>query len=446
MKSSNIPEDFLHFLWRKTHFDLNQLETTTGEKLVLEKIGYGHADAGPDFQDARIRIGGTLWAGHVEIHILASDWYAHGHQNDPAYDNVILHVVLEEDKVVFNRMGNRIPCLILKDRLPKKPLKLYHAWMRSRQWIACESRISEVPVLDVKLWLDRLLVERLEHKVHRLSGWLEKYRGDWEKVFQLLLFYGYGLKVNAGPMEMLAHVLPLKLLRQYRSRLVELEALVLGMAGLIPDSPEDTYSKRLKNEFTFLQHKHQLSPLPRASWKYSRLRPAAFPEVRLVRLAGLYHQEPYLMRTMLEPLEPKAFTKLLVPPVSPYWQHHYRFGKYSEKGVGNPGGEWVRVMLLNVFIPFLFFYGRQTGQEKYQNRALSWLEEMPVENNKIIRNWKKHLDLKTAGEGQAAMHLHKVYCKKKKCLDCRVGQHLMIGGVAGSRLPQGNDASQQEGG
>ena len=97
-----MTENFLHYVWRTRRFDLKSLETSDGEPIEILDFGeYNAYDSGADFQNARIRIGGLLWAGAVEMHIRSSDWLAHGHQRDAAFQNVILHVVFEEDKPIF---------------------------------------------------------------------------------------------------------------------------------------------------------------------------------------------------------------------------------------------------------------------------------------------------------------------------------------------------------
>ena len=99
-------EDFLHYVWRYQHFLRPDLQTTSGEPVSVVEVGEPNLHGGPDFFNARIRIDGTLWAGHVEIHVSASEWHLHGHGTDPAYDNVILHVVLEEERNVVKMENN----------------------------------------------------------------------------------------------------------------------------------------------------------------------------------------------------------------------------------------------------------------------------------------------------------------------------------------------------
>ena len=92
-----MQEDFLHYLWKYKKFDFAQARTSDGQPVVLIDPGMHNFNSGPDFFNARIRIGGQLWAGNVEIHLRASDWSLQRHEADSNSDKVILHGVLEDD-------------------------------------------------------------------------------------------------------------------------------------------------------------------------------------------------------------------------------------------------------------------------------------------------------------------------------------------------------------
>jgi hypothetical protein len=442
MKEKEMPEMLLHFAWQNKQFDFRSLVSTSGAPIILQHTGQAHLNAGPDFQNARITIDNTQWAGNVEIHVRSSEWYAHGHQFDPAYDSVILHVVWVEDRIVYRSGGERIPCLELKGRVSKEMVRQYYAWQRSRRWIPCAGRFSEVPSLETGLWLDHLLVERLQVRVAFLGERLEQLRGDWERLFYEQIFYGFGLRVNAAPMEILAKSFPNHLTSKYRDRPVLLEALLFGQAGLLPMAPQSTYVETLLSTYNSLRKIHQLNPLERGSWKFSRMRPVGFPTLRIARLAALIRDRATWFRTVLDAQSVAAIREFLDVPLSDYWQRHYRFGPAVEHPVGAIGDELLRIILVNVVIPFQFFYGSRMGAPKYIHKALQWMEDLPAENNRIIRNWRKEgLEIHSAGQAQAALQWHKNYCQKKRCLECRVGQQLL--GKAGGRfLPEGEESGQ----
>ncbi|MCB0639510.1 MAG: DUF2851 family protein, partial [Lewinella sp.] len=224
-------EDFLHYIWRLQRFDHQQLTTTDGQTIQIMEPGTHNHHAGPDFLHARIRIGEQLWAGNVEMHLSSSEWRRHGHHNDPAYENVILHVVLNEDEPVQHRDGTAIPCLNLRHRLPVGIARRYLRLLNNEQWIPCQNQFYQVPAITRSLWLDRLLVERLEERTTAMAARLEHNQYDWEETFYQLLASGFGLKVNADPFLQLAESLPLKVLLRHKHSLFQLEALLFGQAG-----------------------------------------------------------------------------------------------------------------------------------------------------------------------------------------------------------------------
>jgi Protein of unknown function (DUF2851) len=267
----NMRESFLHFLWRWRRFDHQNLYTTQGESLEIQYPGEWNTHAGPDFFNARIRLGETIWAGNVEIHLQASEWLAHSHDSDRAYDNVILHVVLEEDQPVLRTTGERIPCLELKGRIPGRILETYQRLEHERAWIPCQNFFSQTPDIVRLNWLDRLLVERLEQKTAAIEAMLERTGNHWEESFYRLLARNFGLKVNAEPFEALARSLPLTIISRHKNNPWQVEALLFGQAGLLEQPMQEDYPNALAREYRFLRHKYQLMPLSAEQWKFLRL-------------------------------------------------------------------------------------------------------------------------------------------------------------------------------
>ena len=426
MKDREVPERLLHFIWENKQFKFGDLKTTDGWPVQVLYVGRIHEDAGPDFQHARLIIAGTQWAGHVEIHVRASDWYAHKHQFDPAYDSVILHVVWEEDRKVYRTNGQAIPCLELRNRVDGQVLRRYHSWKSNEGRLACSALFGSVNMLQKGLWLDHLLVERFQLRVAYLKKRLQGLRGDWEQLFTEQLFRGFGLRVNAEPMEMLARIAPLRMLEKYRHAPLQIEAMLFGQAGLLPEFPSNPYELDLVDQFAFLKRKHKLTTMSAAAWKFSRMRPAAFPTFRMARLAALIHRRKQFFRFALEAAGAEAVQDFLSVELPPFWKHHYRFGMPASAPTAVFGEAFLRVLLLNVFIPMRFFYGSYTGQQQYIDQSLLWMERLPPEDNKVLRFWKQEgLPVGSAAEGQAALHWYKHYCKPKRCLDCRIGRLLL---------------------
>ncbi len=422
-----MKEDFLHFLWRTRRFAFENLTTTRGVPLEVLHVGTHNLHSGPDFSNARIRIGDTLWAGNIEIHIKASEWYQHRHQDDPAYANVILHVVLEEDQPV-QRPGfeDYIPCLELHSRLPARALKMYHSLQQSKQWIPCQHFFHTTKAITRDLWIDRLMVERLEEKTQDMHRALQALKQDWEALFFRFLARNFGLKVNAEPFDQLARATPWKLLQQYRNRRVLLEALLFGQAGMLGRDFKDSYPQQLQREYAHLQKKHQLKPIPVTSWRFMRLRPANFPTIRIAQLAQLIFQSNHLFSKLLAVQRIKEVENMFAVSLSNYWKTHYVFDKSAKAHPKSLGTSAIHLLVINTIAPLLFFYGKERDEPKHRETALRLLEALPAESNAILGQWES-LGLKpeSAYQSQGLLQLKNRYCEQKRCLECAIGHDIL---------------------
>ncbi len=419
-------ESFLHFLWRWRRFHLHALCTTQGQTLEILHPGEWNTDAGPDFFNARIRLGDTVWAGNVEIHLRASEWLLHGHQNDPAYDNVVLHVVLEEDRPVLHASGERIPCLELKERIPANILQTYQRLEQERAWVPCEKFFTQTPDIVRLNWLDRLLVERLEQKTEAIAALLKATGNHWEEAFYRLLARNFGLKVNAEPFETLASSLPLSILAKHKSNAFQVEALLFGQAGLLEQTHQEPYPAALAKEYRFLQHKYQLTPLDGKQWKFLRLRPANFPSVRLAQFSALLYRSTPLLSQILEAESLREIEHLFAVEPGEYWRTHFQLDKPSAKRSKTPGRDFIHLLTINTIVPFLFHYGQQKNTERYQKRALQLLEALPAESNALLDGWRElGITARHAYQSQALIHLKTRYCDAKRCLECAVGNAIL---------------------
>lgn len=421
-----MQEDFLHYLWRLKRFDLSQLQTTQGEPIEILAAGECNANSGPDFVEARIRIGDTLWAGNVEMHLRSSDWRRHRHQDDPAYGNVILHVVLEEDEPVFRASGERLPCLELRRRIAPGLAAIYRRLLSNAHWIPCQQQFFKIPALTRNLWLERLAVERLESKIQIIRERLQQNGRNWEETFYQFLARSFGVKVNADPFEQLARQLPLTLLLKHKASLFQVEALLFGQAGLLPDNLADEYPRRLLKEYLFLQRKYGLSPMPGVGWKLLRLRPANFPTIRLAQFATLIFQSGHLFSKTLAAQTTKEIENMFEVRLSNYWKNHYVFDKLSPRQTKVLGRTTIHLIIINTIVPFLFLYGQERHEKRYQEKAFRFLEELPPENNNIIEGWKVlGMEPETAFQTQALLELKSRYCDRRRCLQCAIGNAIL---------------------
>lgn len=423
-----MKEELLHYVWRTKRFDWNHLHTTQGEPIQILYFGDYNTHAGPDFLNARIRIGETTWAGNVEMHLRASEWLRHGHASDKAYENVILHVVLEEDVPIARASGERIPCLEMKTLIAPKLSAKYLELLHSEYWIPCQAQFAQVSEMTRTLWLERLLVERLEQKTAIIAEVLSQNQQHWEETFYQLLARNFGVQVNTEPFELLAKSTPLLLLAKHKNSLMQIEALLFGQAGLLENEFEEDYPKQLKKEYAFLQKKYGLTPIRGESWKFGRLRPASFPTVRIAQFATLIFQSNHLFSKVLAAISVEEIENMLELKLSNYWLTHYRFDKESQKHVKKLGKNMIHLIIINTIAPVLFLYGKWKQEDRYKDRAFALLEQLPPEANQVIEHWKTlGVEPASAYQTQALLQLKKHYCDAKKCLNCAIGNAILQG-------------------
>jgi len=419
-------EDFLHFLWKYRLFNQTQLQSTSGEKIEILSVGFHNKDAGADFENVKIRSGETIWVGNVEIHLKSSDWDKHQHTADKAYNNVILHVVYEDDRPVLRNDGTSMPTLELKSYMPAGLELRYKDLMQNLSWIPCEKLVAGVEEIHLENWLLRVLVERLEEKTSSVFALLEECKGSWDDTFYILLARNFGFKTNADPFEMLAKSLPQQVLAKHKNSAFQIEALIFGQAGFL-ETVDDTYSKKLKVEYYFLQKKFSLKPIEQYLWKFLRLRPQNFPTLRLAQFAALIVKSNHLFSRVLAVSDAKEALQLFKDlPINDYWKTHYRFGKEVEKASCHLGDEAIHNIILNTVVITLFSYGRHIGNPQIADRAILLLESIPAETNNIIERFKE-IGIKpvNALRSQGLLQLKKSYCDQKKCLNCALGAKVL---------------------
>ncbi len=419
-------EDFLHYVWKYKLLDQISLKTTQGENIEIIKQGEHNLDAGPDFFNAQIKINNTIWAGNIEIHLKSSDWDTHVHQNNSAYNNVILHVVLNHDKEIQNQKGNSIPTLELKFRILPNIITNYEFLKKQKTKIPCAYGISEVNEITIASWLERMLYERLETKTSEIKHQLQLSKNNWEETFYFFLAKNFGFKVNAEPFYLLAKSLNINTLSKHKNNLIQIESLLFGQAGMLQKSLKDEYFKTLQNEYTFLSHKYKLIPIATDTWKFMRMRPKNFPTIRIAQFAQLVFKSSSLFSKILDSKNIDELRKLFEVQASEYWDSHYQFGKTSSKSKKDLGEQSFQNVLINTIVPFLFLYGKEKQDEIYIERAINLLECIEPEQNKIIASFDElNIKAKNAGDTQSLIQLNNNYCKFKKCLNCAIGNHLM---------------------
>lgn len=421
-------EDFLQYVWKFQRFTSQQLTCADGQSLEVIQTGIHNFNAGPDFLNARLRIGDTVWGGNVEVHINASDWYKHKHHQDPAYDNVILHVVFSNDKAVLNPAGQEVPVLALKDLIDYQIFRYYKSWVKKASFIPCEELVGSVPDIVKTAAVQSEAVNRIEEKAGRCIAHLSETRGDIEEVFYRVLCRALGLSVNAMPFETLSRRAPIKMIRKNRESLLDIEALLLGQAGFLDgNNANEAYISQLKAAYAFQQKKYKLEPMPRTAWKLSRMRPQNFPVVRLAQLAHIYFQNRSLAQKIIDAQSVKTLMDLFsVSLDTDFWKSHYTLDNTSDPVVKSLGISSIRLLIVNAVIPFLFGLASYNKDEQFKKRAIRFLEEIPPEKNTVLSKFTK-LDFKSqsAFDSQGLLGLKKNRCDRLKCLNCKIGIYIL---------------------
>lgn len=420
-----MKEDFLHYIWQFKKFQLNELKTIQGERLDIINSGQYLQLAGPDFFNAQLIIGGQKWAGNVEIHVKSSDWYLHNHENDTAYENVILHVVWEHDTEVFRKDNTEIPVLELRHYVDKTALDNYNNLSVAKSWIYCEKELAGVDSFLFSNWKERLFFERLEKKALPIAVSAADCNNDWEAVLFCFLAKSFGLNTNGDAFYKIAKSIPFSVVRKESFEFENLEALFFGIAGLLDDDHEDVYFRDLKKRYEYIRIKHRLETVHVGGLQFFKHRPDNFPTIRLSQFAQLYHKHQNLFSKLTSNVSLKEIYKVFVIQASDYWQSHYTFDKESAKKRKALTNSFIDLIVINTIMPFRFAYDRSIGRENPEGYA-ALLEVIAAEKNTIVDKFRSFkVGINSAFDSQAMLQLKNEYCNNKRCLHCAVGVELL---------------------
>ncbi len=420
-------EEFLHYVWQHRLFSQNNLINCEGQTIHVLSTGILNANAGPDFNNAKVIINKTTWAGNVEIHIKSSDWQRHKHHLDKAYDSVILHVVWENDANVYRTNGTLIPTLSLKNLVNPKLISQYQYLKTNQNWIPCEQQLPLINPFITQQWLQRVLVERLEQKANAILQLNQQLVGNWEETFYVILAQNFGFKVNALPFNMLAQSLPQQIMAKHKNNTTQIEALIFGQAGFLSGNFFEDYPQKLKKEYAFLQQKYGLKPLDKTLWKFSKMRPNNFPTIRLAQFAAVVCASTHLFSKILEASNIKSIKALFTDAkINHYWQTHFHFDIATPPSNKKLGEKSLDLIIINTIAVITFCYGKQIANEAYVNFALNLIEGIKPEKNSIVENFKRlGINALNAYDSQALIHLKNNYCDQKKCLHCGIGNKIL---------------------
>ncbi|NOZ48032.1 MAG: DUF2851 family protein [Chlorobi bacterium] len=419
-----MEEKFLHYIWQYNLYNPQKFILNTGEPVEIINPGEYNINAGPDFINAKIKIDKTIWAGNVEIHVNSSDWYKHNHHKNKAFNNIILHVVYNQDKEIYRNNLEVIPTI--KINFYQSVYNNYKNLINTKEIIKCSSHLYKLDPFYIQFWLNKLTIKRLEDKTMQIKYLLKKNTNNWEETFYQHLAYSFGLKINAIPFQNIAISLPLKILAKHKYSLLQLEALLFGQAGFLKGKMGDSYYLQLYNEYHLLKQKYNLKPINSSLWKFLRLRPGSFPTIRIAQFADLIYKSSNLFSKIIETKSIKEFETLFRIKTSDYWENHYVFNKTSAKRIKTLGKATFYTIMINSIIPILFTYSKAKNLPAITNKSIELLESLPPEKNSVIKKWSVlKINSSSAYTTQAILELNNNYCKLKKCLDCQIGHSLL---------------------
>ena len=421
-------EAFLHYVWQHQMLK-DGLTSTDGQPIVVQKAGMLNRDAGPDFFDARLSVDGVEWVGNVEIHMRSSDWQRHGHSSDPAYNNVVLHVVYEHDCDIVLQNGRQPLTLEVRRFLHPAIVANYDSLTTPSlaEPPYCASRLHMVPEIVKASVLDRLVAERIENKSQVVRRMLDESHGGWEQTCYWMLARYFGGKVNALPFELLAKATDQRMLARWRDNPQRIEALLMGQAGLLDDYFKDDYPRMLQTDYEAIRSGAGLKPIDGHLWKFYRIRPTSFPTIRISQFANLLSQAGNLFPTLLAVTNVDEMLTLLSQSAAGYWDNHYQFDVESPSGKRKTIGRMqAQTIIINAWIPVLFVYGEVTGEQRFKDQAIALLEQLPPEDNAVTRRWySAGITPANAAESQAVIQLETNYCISRDCLGCGLGYHII---------------------
>lgn len=419
-------EKVLHFIWKYQLFSSKSLVTSQKELLVINNAGLHNVNAGPDFLNATVRINEQLWVGNVEIHQKSSDWYLHNHHLDENYKAVILHVVWDHDREVFNTSDQHIPVLELSKFVDANFLRKYEAFnLMQPKWILCENELKNINFFTRQYWMEKLFFERLERKTIEINKYLEVAKNDWESVLFILLSKNFGAKINGEAFLQLALSIDYQIIRKEKNRLISIEALLFGQAGFLENNYEDAYFLKLQKEYHYLKIKYKLKSLPINIFHFFRLRPLNFPTIRLAQLTVLLSTSSSLFSQLINAKSKDDIYSLFKTQTSPYWETHYTFGMTSKDQKKTISKAFIDTLIINTIIPLKSAYYKRQGMDLNDN-LLEMMQSIKPEKNAVIKRFSEFgSESKNAIDSQALLQLKNEYCNYKRCLDCSIGNEIL---------------------
>jgi hypothetical protein len=448
MKKLNLNENFISRIWENPAY-YSMLNTIKGETVEIISYGKKNTGSGADYSGAKIKIGGILFTGDVEIHRSEKDWHLHKHQNDGKYNKVILQVVLwntgNNSGSAESKFAREIPTVILSEFLQKSIHLIWKEIINNPSpgfRLPCYKKNSQVSVEEKKIYLDKLGVKRLKQKASRMeqaffqSEENFRKRQNWDKALYTFLAEALGYSKNKEQFLKLAGKVNPEKVKSLNPKLIQMDSLLFNTAGFLNDLyPADDYISELLSYRDILGSKIDSPLMDRSDWNFFPLRPPNFPTLRIAYLSGVCIEILYndffkrLILCFENSKDPqKDLTKIFqTVPTSDYWQTHYNFGKTKKSVYDVIGASRITDIINNTLLPLFLLYARRFEKKELITKISDYfLSSKDISGNEITKAMSGQLDykLKTISENQGAIQLHNFYCTSGKCDDCYIGTRV----------------------
>lgn len=487
---SRIPEQLIYKIWEEKQFN-EVLKTSDGNEIeIIDPGSRNHDKAGPDFHNARIRIGNITFTGDVEIDTFHSDWRAHGHHLNQRYNKTILHITIADNQssgYVITQSGRHVPTLNLSKYLsqPLRETILSEISKIGEDEIKmpCSEVADEVPtelklkfikelgLLRYKKKCDRFLARlkelvvlqevmisepKINHDFHKQIEERTFATTDFEnaEIWQQLLyeeiFEALGYSKNKDIMMKLSHAVDINFFRKIPKEnfVAQAESALFFISGLIPETSkledEETseYIRNLYENWEKLKSNYDGIYFNKSQWHFFKLRPQNFPTVRLAAGARLLDRllNKNLFSRIISSVSGiqnnyKLISKLrdlLIVQGEGYWAKHYNFNKEVRSdikyfiGLGRADET-----IVNIIFPILTVYFDIFEKRKLAERVLElFIHFTQKESNHLVDEVSEVLNITDkklrSVYYQGMIELFRNFCIKQQCLECEIGKKVFV--------------------
>ncbi|MBK9285514.1 MAG: DUF2851 family protein [Sphingobacteriaceae bacterium] len=396
-----IDEEKLQNIWELGLLKPGTYYSVNNKEIRILNPGVRNKDSGPDFFNAKIQVDGITLVGNIEIHVNSKDWLYHGHDDDPSYDKLILHVVYHCNGEIQQNTQNQVEVLEIKKYLPDIAQNT-----NQNRGLACRNFQPNISETESKIFLNELLSTRFEEKLKETNRIFLRTGKNTAETFYILLVKNFGCRINDLPFEMIADILPLKLMLRYRTDFVKIKSLLFGVAGLLPNMKDEKERKILEKEFFHLKHKHQLNSLQPGILKTARFRPGNSPLIKLHQLAVLIHLQEELF---FNPQNLNSIEKI----TACLGTQELKLSK-----------DFIENLIINSIIPFLYFKFSTGNKDLTYDQLIQLIKSCRFEQNHKTKFFT-FLSGQSAADSQAMLFLYDHLCSKKKCMQCKIGNSIL---------------------